>query len=170
MASKAKFIATASVVAALYATITYAFAPISFLPFQVRVSDALIMLPSALGWPAVAGVTLGCAVANMFPYGYAPNIIDIVFGSLANLVAGSLVCLASYRRGARRLTAAAALAIAAVTAIVGSYLPFIIPLEGEVTLLTVLTVGWLGVLPGEVVAIGVLGVPLALAVKRVKVT
>lgn len=163
-------IAMAAAVASLYAAVTYAFAPISFLPFQVRVSDALIMLPAALGAPAVLGVALGCLVANMFPYGYAPNIIDIVFGSAANLLAGYAVYKLAYGKvGKRRMLLSSLVAALIVTAVVGSYLPFIIPLEGEVTLLTLLTIGWLGVLPGEIVAVVLLGVPLAEVVKKASV-
>ena len=59
-------------------------------PVQLRVSDFLIALAALLGMPVVVGVTLGCAVVNVFGF-IGP--IDVIFGSVANLVAASLVML-----------------------------------------------------------------------------
>ena len=57
-------------------------------PIQLRLSDFLIALAALLGLPVAIGVTVGCAVVNVFgPIG----LIDVVFGSLANLIAASLV-------------------------------------------------------------------------------
>jgi len=57
-------------------------------PVQLRLADFLIALAALLGLPVVIGVTAGCAVVNVFgPIGP----IDIIFGSLANLIAASLV-------------------------------------------------------------------------------
>ena len=88
--------ALTAVFAALYATINMAqsFSPFGnpsvYGPIQLRLSDFLIALAALLGWPVVIGVTAGCAVVNVFgPIG----IIDVVFGSLANLVAASLIVL-----------------------------------------------------------------------------
>ena len=80
-------VAETVIFAALYFLLTFILAPISFLLFQVRVSDALIMLSAVLGLPVVYGVFLGCIFANLFPVGYPPNLLDVVFGSIANLVA-----------------------------------------------------------------------------------
>jgi len=59
-------------------------------PVQLRLSDFLIALAALLGMPVVAGVTFGCAVVNVFG---SIGPIDIIFGSLANLIAASLVML-----------------------------------------------------------------------------
>jgi len=84
------------VFAALYAVINLVQAlspfgnPSIYGPVQLRVSDFLIALAALLGLPVVMGVTVGCAIVNVFgPIGP----IDIIFGSLANLVAASLVML-----------------------------------------------------------------------------
>ncbi|RLG02334.1 MAG: QueT transporter family protein, partial [Thaumarchaeota archaeon] len=87
---KALLIAETLIFAALYFALTFILAPISFLPLQVRVSDSLIMLSAVLGLPVVYGVFLGCILANLFPVGYPPNPVDVVFGSLANLIASYL--------------------------------------------------------------------------------
>jgi len=83
-----------AVFAALYAVINLVQAlspfgnPSIYGPVQLRVSDFLIALAALLGLPVVIGVTVGCALVNVFgPIGP----VDIVFGSLANLVATSLV-------------------------------------------------------------------------------
>jgi uncharacterized membrane protein len=59
-------------------------------PVQLRLSDFLIALSALLGMPVVAGVTFGCAVVNVFG---SIGPIDIIFGSIANLIAASLVML-----------------------------------------------------------------------------
>jgi uncharacterized membrane protein len=64
-------------------------------PLQLRISDFLIALAALLGLPVVLGVTFGCVVVNALgPIGP----IDIVFGSLANLVAATLVMLLRSRK------------------------------------------------------------------------
>jgi uncharacterized membrane protein len=81
-------IAISAVMAALYAALTIVLAPISFGLVQLRIADALLPLPYVLGWPMAIGLFLGCAVANVFG-GLGP--VDILFGSLLNLLAGLLV-------------------------------------------------------------------------------
>lgn len=79
-------IALTAILAAVYAIGTVALAPISFLAFQVRVTDAIIPLAFYLKRPAVVGVTIGCIVANLFsPLGF----IDILFGTVANFLAAA---------------------------------------------------------------------------------
>jgi len=151
---------------ALYFLLTLVFAPVSFLPFQVRVSDALIMLSAALGLPVVYGVFLGCILANLFPVGYPPSALDIALGSLANLISSYLVYRTSYSRGGRLRLIASGLASSIIVAIiVGSYLPFLI--LPEVSWIQVVWMGYLGILPGELAAQLGIGAPLALALKKI---
>jgi uncharacterized membrane protein len=75
-------IATAAIVAAAYAALTVALAPISYGAVQFRVSEALTVLPFFLPC-TVWGLWLGCILANL----YTGSIVDIVFGSLATLLA-----------------------------------------------------------------------------------
>jgi len=90
--SKSKFsvrqIAIAGVVGALYAVLSYfaAIFGVAYGPVQFRFSEALCVLPFL--FPATApGLFVGCLVANLLsPYGA----LDIVFGSLATLLAAVL--------------------------------------------------------------------------------
>ena len=70
-------------IAALYALITLLLLPVSFGRIQLRISEALTLLPVLLP-EAVPGLTVGCFVANLL--GGAPW-YDIVFGTLATLLA-----------------------------------------------------------------------------------
>lgn len=78
-------ISTSAVVAAVYAALTVALAPISYGPLQFRVSEALTVLPFLMP-STVWGIFIGCLIANI----YTGSILDIVFGSLATLLAGLL--------------------------------------------------------------------------------
>jgi len=78
--------ALAGLVAAVYAVLTLAFYPISFAVYQVRVAEALTVLPFVMR-AAVPGLFIGCVLANIFGgMGWQ----DIVFGSLLTLAAAYL--------------------------------------------------------------------------------
>jgi uncharacterized membrane protein len=79
-------IAYAGIIAALYATLTIILAPISFGVYQVRVAEALAVLPF-LFRSAPVGLFIGCLIANIYG-GY--GVQDIIFGSLLTLMAGYL--------------------------------------------------------------------------------
>ncbi|MCL2010800.1 MAG: QueT transporter family protein [Synergistaceae bacterium] len=86
MLTKVKSLALGGMIAALYAGITIALAPISYGPVQFRVGEALTLLPFYIP-AAVPGLFAGCLVANYFsPYG----MLDMVVGSLATLAAAYL--------------------------------------------------------------------------------
>jgi uncharacterized membrane protein len=89
-----KYIAQVGIIAALYAAITILLAPISYGPIQVRVSEALTVLPF-LTPAAVPGLFLGCLVANV--YG-GLGLPDIIGGSLCTLLAAFLTYLVSKTR------------------------------------------------------------------------
>ncbi len=71
-----------AVIAALYAALTLLLAPISYGPIQLRLSEALTLLPMVLP-QAVPGLFVGCLIANL----YTGMLTDIIFGSLATLLA-----------------------------------------------------------------------------------
>lgn len=86
-------LASAAVVGAAYAALTLLLAPISFGLVQLRVSEALCILPAFL--PCTAwGLWAGCAIANLAG-GY--GLPDIVFGSLATL--GASLSMAAIAKG-----------------------------------------------------------------------
>ncbi|RKD22142.1 Uncharacterized membrane protein [Caminicella sporogenes DSM 14501] len=81
-----KFLIQASVIAAIYAVLTIVFAPISYGEIQIRISEALTILPYFTP-AAILGLFVGCLIANLLsPVG----ILDIIFGSLASLIAAYL--------------------------------------------------------------------------------
>ncbi|MBQ2930898.1 MAG: QueT transporter family protein [Clostridia bacterium] len=71
-----------AVIAALYAALTLLLAPISFGPLQLRLSEAMTLLPMVLP-QAIPGLFVGCLIANL----YTGMLTDIIFGSLATLIA-----------------------------------------------------------------------------------
>lgn len=79
---KPRSLCMSAVIAALYAALTLLLAPISYGPIQLRVSEAMTLLPMLLP-QAVPGLFVGCLIANL----YTGMITDIIFGSLATLIA-----------------------------------------------------------------------------------
>jgi uncharacterized membrane protein len=75
--------AEAGIIAALYFVLTVAIQPLAFGQLQMRISEALCILPFFTP-AAVPGLFIGCVLANILcPFG----LYDIVFGSLATLIA-----------------------------------------------------------------------------------
>jgi uncharacterized membrane protein len=83
---KTNFLVQAGVIAAIYFAITVTFAPISYGMVQVRISEALTILPFFTP-AAIPGLFIGCLIANVFGN---LGLLDIVFGSLATLFAAYL--------------------------------------------------------------------------------
>lgn len=78
-------ITTSAIIAAAYAVLTIVLAPISYGAVQFRVSEALTVLPFLMP-STVWGLWIGCILANL----YTGSVLDIVFGSLATLLAALL--------------------------------------------------------------------------------
>jgi len=81
-----RYLVRASLIAALYVVLVYVFRPISFGPGQVRVAEALAILP-LFEAAAVPGLFLGCFFANLLG-GLGPW--DVFGGSFITLVAAWL--------------------------------------------------------------------------------
>lgn len=81
---KIHFIVYSALVAATYVMISLMFAPLSFGPVQLRISEALCVLPYFTP-AAIPGLFVGCVISNCFASGMIWA--DIVFGSLATLMA-----------------------------------------------------------------------------------
>jgi uncharacterized membrane protein len=131
-----------AVIAAVYAITTIIFQPLSYGPIQVRISEALTLLPR-LWAEAVPGLFIGCMIANVFG-GY--GLPDILLGGAATLIAAVMS-----RHAPDRITAAAA-PVAVNALMVGWYLSVLT--DTPITL-TVLYVGF-----GEATACFALGLPL----------
>ncbi len=76
-----------AMIAAVYAVISVVLTPLSYGPVQVRIAEALTMLP--LIWkPAVPALTIGCLITNAV--GVMTGVtgpIDIIVGTLATFLA-----------------------------------------------------------------------------------
>ena len=76
---KTRLIAHAAMIAAIYVILTWLFAPFGFGEVQIRISEALTIVP---------GLFIGCLIGNILSGAILP---DIIFGSLATLIGAVLV-------------------------------------------------------------------------------
>jgi len=75
-------LANAGMIAAVYTVLTLAAAPVSYGPVQFRISEALCILPVFTS-SAIPGLFAGCILANLL--GTAMP-VDVIFGSIATLI------------------------------------------------------------------------------------
>ena len=150
-------LALAAMLAALYAADVVLFAPISFQAIQVRVADALLPLSVLLGPAAVAGLGLGAFIGNFYasPWGW----VDVIGGTVANVVATALAWFVGRRSFRGAWVLATSIEVVVITLIVGTYLA---PLTH-----TPLAFSLFYILIGEIAAVGIGGYILLKAVSRV---
>ena len=102
MKKRTLYLVRGAVIAALYAVLTLVMWQFSSLQIQVRLSEALCILPLFTN-AAVPGLYIGCLIANLI----AGNVPDAVFGALATLVAAvSTYSIGRRSKGALRLVLA----------------------------------------------------------------
>ncbi len=148
------FLVQAAAIAAVYVVLTLVFAPFSYGEVQVRISEALTILPFFTP-AAVPGLFVGCIIANILGGGIP---VDIIFGSIATLIGA--VFTYKLRNSSKWL--APVPPIAANTVIV----PFVLYYGYGVNLpipLMMLTVG-----VGEIISCGVFGMILLTALSKYK--
>ena len=78
-----KTLARGAIIAALYAVLTLLLQPLSYGEVQIRFSEALTLLPILMP-EAVPALAVGCLLSNVLG---GCMIVDIVFGTLATLLA-----------------------------------------------------------------------------------
>ncbi len=147
------FITEASVIAAIYTVLVLIFQFTSFGPIQFRIAEALTILPYFTP-AAIPGVTIGCFLSAVLT---GADVLDMVFGSLATLIAAIL----SYKL--RRNKYLVPLPPIVVNAIV---IPWVLKTaygEAQPIPLMMLSIG-----AGQLVAAGILGLVLLFALDRVK--
>lgn len=77
-----KRIVISALIAALYATLTIALAPISYLGAQFRISEIMVLL-AFYKKDYIVGLTLGCFIANIL----GPNgTMDVILGTFATFI------------------------------------------------------------------------------------
>ena len=79
---KVQFLVQAAMIGAIYVVLTILFQPFSFGEIQVRIAEALTILP-VFTPAAIPGLFVGCLIGNIFGGSILP---DIIFGSLATLI------------------------------------------------------------------------------------
>ncbi len=163
--ARLRFLCQSALIAALYTALTFAVPVLSFGMMQLRISEALTVLP-VLWPPSVLGLTLGCAVSNLLGFFSGANpigLVDALVGSLATLLAG--LCSAAVGRVIpaekhphRRLLLGLVFPVLFNAAIVGAELTLLFLDSFWVNCL------WVGL--GELAVCYVLGYPLGLALQR----
>ena len=83
---QALYLTQSAAIAAIYVVLTVVFAPISFGAVQLRLAEALTILPMFTS-AAIPGLFLGCILANILGGGI---VWDVIFGSLATLIGAVL--------------------------------------------------------------------------------
>lgn len=151
---KISFMSQAAMIAAIYVVLTYLFAPFSFGEVQIRISEALTILPIFTP-AAIPGLFIGCLIGNILGGAILP---DILFGSLATLIGA----LGTYMLKEHNRYLAVLPPICANTIIV----PYVLKFGYGVNLpipFMMLTVGI-----GELIGCGVLGIILYSALAKYK--
>lgn len=150
---KTRFIAKASIIAALYIVLTYiaTLLGLSSQVIQLRFSEALTVLP-AFTPAAIPGLFVGCLLGNIFS-GCA--VWDVIFGSLATLIGA----LGTYALKKHKYLAPVP-PIVANTLIIPFVLRYAYGTPGSIGYF-MLTVG-----AGEILSCGVLGLLLVSALKK----
>lgn len=80
-----RYLTEAGIIGGMYAALCLVFAPISYGAVQVRVAEALTILPAFMP-AAIPGLTVGCLIANLLAGG-AVGAWDWLFGTLTTLAA-----------------------------------------------------------------------------------
>ncbi len=153
----------AAVVAAVYAALTFAIAPIAYGPVQFRVTEVLCILPFFFPF-SVWGLFVGCIIANLASM-YGPA--DVVFGSLATLLAAVLTM--ALGRGSAKSTLVKALAclppVIVNAVVVGALIAFAETQPGGAFWPAFILNGlWVGF--GELVVLYALGLPAIMFLPR----
>ena len=148
------FMVQAAMIAAIYVVLTFMFAPFSFGEIQIRIAEALTILP-AFTPAAIPGLFIGCLIGNILGGAILP---DIIFGSLATLIGAVFTYL--LRKKSRFLAPLPPiLSNAVIVPFILKY-AYLVPLPIPFMMLTV------GI--GEVIGCGVLGLILYTALAKYK--
>ncbi|SHI67361.1 Uncharacterized membrane protein [Clostridium cavendishii DSM 21758] len=87
--NKVRKLAYSGIIAALYAVLTVAIAPLSYGGMQFRVSELLVLF-AFIDPIYIIGLTLGCFIANIFSPG---GVMDMIFGTMATFLSVGCITL-----------------------------------------------------------------------------
>lgn len=159
-----KRIVRSGLVAALYTAVCLALAPFSFGAVQIRVAEALCLLP-VFGTEYLIGVTIGCFLSNLIGVSLGTTVaLDVVFGTLATLLA----CICTWLlRNVRVFGLALPASLPPVlfnAVIIGLEISFLFTdgaVTGPIILFNMFSVGL-----GEIISCSILGVALVRLIER----
>lgn len=167
--SKVYKMALAAMIAAMYSAVSLALAPVSFGTVQMRIAEALTLLP-VFDPVMIVGVALGCLVTNTVGFFTGADILgwlDIPFGTLATVIAAVLSYgMRNVRfKGLPVLSAIPPVLLNAV--IIGGELTFLIAgrFQWEVFAIQAASVG-----VGELISCFALGLPLVWFLEKTGLT
>ena len=149
---KVLLLTQAAAIAAIYVVLTVVFEPLSFGVAQVRIAEALTILPYFTP-AAVPGLFIGCVIANFMGGGI---LMDVIFGSLATL-AGALGSYAL--RGHKYLVPAPPIIANAVI------VPFVLFYGYGINYMPI-PLMMLSVGAGEVISCGIMGLVVLFALEK----
>lgn len=147
---KTKFLVQAAIIAAIYATLTIALMPFSYNIMQVRVSEALTILPFFTP-AAIPGLFIGCIISNIMG---GLGLLDIVIGSSATL----LSAIVTYKIKKRILAPLPPVVFNGI--IIGVMLSYILNAP------ILVSIGWVSL--GQLIACYGLGYPLLRGLEKYK--
>lgn len=160
MKHNTKRLVRAALIAGIYVALCLVQQPLAYGPVQFRVSEALTLLPIFTP-DAVWAVTVGCFLSNLF----SMSPWDMLFGTLATLIAAVMTYRLRKIRTKKGLPLAACVPPVLVNAvIVGAEITYIF--MPETASLPVLGFNMLTVGIGEVISVGILGVALVRVIEK----
>ena len=151
-----KQIALAGLIAAVYALLSLVLMPISFGVYQIRVAEALTILPFLTG-SAIPGLFIGCLLSNIFG---GMGWVDIVFGSLITLLAA----LATYAISRKFKNSKFGLYLAPLPPVIFNAFGvsiYLAPLLGYNYWFSVQMIGF-----GQLISCYIIGLPLLILLKK----
>ena len=152
-----KNLAKAAVIAALYAVVTIVIYPMAYGPIQLRISEAMCILPLLIP-ESVIGLSVGCLIANLFGNG----ILDVILGTTATFLAGLLTLFCrKIKPTALKLTLAVIPPIL-LNALLVPFTYLALTSLKEAYLWGVFTVGC-----GQAIAVVAFGIPLYFVLKKI---
>ncbi len=161
-----KQIATAAIIAAAYAAVTYVTAAmgIAYGAIQFRIAEAFFVF-TAFTPAAAVGLTVGCVLANLFsPYG----LIDITLGAAATLIS-CIITRFLFRRFKKSAVFFTPLVPSVINGlIVGAEIAYFAAPIGSAAFNSAWLISGAEVAAGEAAVCFALGIPLFYLVRRIK--
>ena len=151
---KIRYLTQAAIIAAIYVVLTLFSKPLTFGLVEVRISEALCVLPFLMP-STVWGLFIGCFISNLF----TGSILDVVVGSFATLIG-------AYFSSKTRNKWLCPLPTVLSNAIL---IPFVIMNYSRIWSISAYFTAFAGVFASEVASVYIIGMILLLALEKNKI-